>query len=557
MAGDVMEQISTCLQNKKNFLLSGGAGSGKTYTLVQTLHKVYENDLSARVACITYTNVAANEIKSRSPYSKLWVSTIHDFLWNVIKGFQKNLVIAVKELIKSNEISYSGEIFPDQFLFTTVEYLNYRRLEDGIISHDDLLKVAEYMFAHYPLLSKILCDKFEFIFIDEYQDTQQAVINIFLEHVANTASGRTCLGFFGDRMQSIYDSGIVDIQEYVDKGQVLEIKKTDNYRCSQNVIDLLNNLRGDLSQQPAKTNADGTIANKQGSAVFLYSTLEFDLSAFATTSYAAGWNLQDPKETKLLFLTHKLIANRIGYNGILSAYSHNDMLLGDSPDRLALHLLKIGGIVHFFREKKYAPVIDLLDRRIKTIKDKKMISTSLNRIALDLTARIGDVIDTLDTNGLVKKDDRFSEYVENDADKYDIIKNLPLSEVLAYYSYYNGYSPYSTQHGIKGAEFENVLVVMDNGRWNKYNFKYLFERTSGKESVIRRTERIFYVCCSRAINNLVVYYPSPSSAVIANAKKWFGGKQCSFSLIKRRTWFSISTESRSTCQNCLCMLSYF
>jgi len=87
--------------------------------------------------------------------------------------------------------------------------------------------------------------------------------------------------------------------------------------------------------------------------------------------------------------------------------------------------------------------------------------------------------------------------------------------------YYNDHSPYSTQHGIKGAEFENVLVVMDNGRWNNYNFKYLFEGT-GNESVIQRTERIFYVCCSRVINSLVVYYPSPSTAVLAKAREWFG-----------------------------------
>lgn len=64
---------------ERNFLLSGGAGSGKTYTLVQTLHYIFDKNPKVQVACITYTNVAADEIKERSPYSRLHVSTIHDF----------------------------------------------------------------------------------------------------------------------------------------------------------------------------------------------------------------------------------------------------------------------------------------------------------------------------------------------------------------------------------------------------------------------------------------------------------------------------------------------
>ena len=52
--------------------------------------------------------------------------------------------------------------------------------------------------------------------------------------------------------------------------------------------------------------------------------------------------------------------------------------------------------------------------------------------------------------------------------------------------------------------------------------KYYFEGAADKETIISRTERIFYVCCSRAMNNLVVYYPSPTAAVIAKAKQMFG-----------------------------------
>lgn len=94
--------------------------------------------------------------------------------------------------------------------------------------------------------------------------------------------------------------------------------------------------------------------------------------------------------------------------------------------------------------------------------------------------------------------------------------------MVAYYKYYNNFSPYSTQHGIKGAEFDNVLVVMDNGRWNQYNFQYYFEKAKGKDSIIARTEKIFYVCCSRAKENLIVYYPNPTIEVLRTAEDLFG-----------------------------------
>lgn len=174
MADTVMEQICICLDGKRNFLLSGGAGSGKTYTLVQTLHYIFDKNPKVQVACITYTNVAADEIKERSPYSRLHVSTIHDFLWEEIKDYQKNLKQSLVELVSGDSaksslaISYSGDKPLTEADFDVVQYQNYRDLQKGIISHDEVLKIANYMFEAYPMLSKILCDKYDYIFIDEY-----------------------------------------------------------------------------------------------------------------------------------------------------------------------------------------------------------------------------------------------------------------------------------------------------------------------------------------------------------------------------------------------------
>ncbi|HHO42085.1 MAG TPA: ATP-dependent helicase, partial [Epsilonproteobacteria bacterium] len=83
-------------------------------------------------------------------------------------------------------------------------------------------------------------------------------------------------------------------------------------------------------------------------------------------------------------------------------------------------------------------------------------------------------------------------------------------------------SPYSTQHGVKGAEFDNVFVILDNGKWNRYNFKYLFENKAGNENIIERTRKIFYVACSRVKDNLVVYFPQPEKETLRRAREWFG-----------------------------------
>lgn len=96
--------------------------------------------------------------------------------------------------------------------------------------------------------------------------------------------------------------------------------------------------------------------------------------------------------------------------------------------------------------------------------------------------------------------------------------------------------PFSTQHKIKGLEFKNVLIVLHNGGWNNYNFEYLFNRNVGAlltpaqkrsyPNILRRTQKLFYVCCTRAKDNLVVYYPSPSDEVLEGAVNLFGANNC-------------------------------
>jgi DNA helicase-2/ATP-dependent DNA helicase PcrA len=126
----------------------------------------------------------------------------------------------------------------------------------------------------------------------------------------------------------------------------------------------------------------------------------------------------------------------------------------------------------------------------------------------------------------------------------DTPENSPLrfmlctsAELWGYQTYIEDLSPFSTQQGIKGAEFDRVLVVVDDEESTTNSFSYgkyfglipLSARdqaniAEGKETVVDKTRRLFYVCCSRAVKDLAVVIFAADVAVAheaANAKGYF------------------------------------
>ncbi len=523
MAGKTLEELLPIVQQGKNFLLSGGAGSGKTYTLIQILNAIFRDKPKSTVACITFTKVAANEIRSRTPYENLWISTIHEFLWSCISLYQENLkksLVTLLEMeksaqgtgIKSEEI-YNLEFFKDK----KIQYRDYQKLEDGIVSHNAVLKLANYMFKTYPTLSRILKSKYEYILIDEYQDSEKQVIQIFLDYLSEDKYKKNVIGFFGDSMQSIYSQGIGDINNYILNGVVQEVIKNDNYRCSTSVINLLNKVRPSLIQEPSEN-------NKKGSVTFLYSRSAISIANVKNNIVFNNWDFKS-EDTKELYLTHRLVAKENDFSEIYDLYAmNNDRLIKeDNQDSLIKHLFKIQEIIYLYTTKSFNEFIKKTDYKLKKLSDKEILKSKIDSLKNFQGKTIEEVIDLADTLNLVKKDDVFIEFINNPekAEIYNKVKNLKQSQIVNVYNYVKDYSPFSTQHNIKGAEFENVFVVLDNGNWNLYNFEHLFSGT-GNERTIERTKKLFYVCCSRAKENLVVYFQNPSVAAIGKAQYWFG-----------------------------------
>ncbi|MBC3861552.1 ATP-dependent helicase [Undibacterium jejuense] len=102
----IQQRIIKHVDDFRSFRFNAGAGAGKTYALIETLKYVAVNKIAAsksaqKVACITYTNIAVNEIKSRLGNSEtIHVSTIHERLWEIIKRAQPELLLCHKEKIE-------------------------------------------------------------------------------------------------------------------------------------------------------------------------------------------------------------------------------------------------------------------------------------------------------------------------------------------------------------------------------------------------------------------------------------------------------------------------
>ncbi|MCI6482772.1 MAG: AAA family ATPase [Selenomonadaceae bacterium] len=627
-----MEEILSHIEQNHNFLLSGGAGSGKTYSLVEVLKRISILYPNAKVACITYTNAAAVEIMNRTNIVNLAVSTIHDFLWNNISLFPNELRTTLVGLvndehsdIKRPKENKTFELVDD----VTIQYKEYTKLVNGEISHDEVLILANAMFKKYPKLCTILKDKYQFIFVDEYQDTSPLVIEILLKYL-QISSHKNIVGFFGDSMQSIYDRSVGNIDEYVSRGIVYKVEKKQNRRNPNAIINLANKLRLDGLEQKESDDADapnmvgGKL--KEGTIKFLYSN-KSDMSAVKESQWCHGWDFGNSKQTKELRLTHNLISSEAGFGELMNIYDNDpvykfkkdfkkvaeekeyvidmnatfeevvegmdwkyvkgtnsgkqhlevllekeeakvlydyikawsyekvsriymdkDSLLDDKVetdggdvreakrDYLIQHLFKIQDLIYLYKNSRYNELLQKAQKRVVVNGDKKRLVNSLKKLISMENESIESVINFAAQEGLCVKDDKFLLFIEENEYLYWRVKKIAFSEFQNLYKYLEGFTPFSTQHKIKGLEFENVLVFLQNGGWSNYNFEYLFDQQIYSElskakqatysKILERTKKLFYVCCTRAKDNLVVFYPNPTERVLEGAKELFGTENC-------------------------------
>ncbi len=329
---EVLEALQ-CIKNGENFILEGGAGSGKTYSLISLINALTEEFPDIKIVCITYTNNAVAEILSRIENENIWVSTIHEFIWALIRKYQNEIKNILVELINDdNEKNFkkpkdfSEDLISEEYFENLYvdydEYYSVTPNDENIvkISHDHILIVAEKMFGKYKKIADILKDIADCIFVDEYQDTSPLVADILLKHLEQSDK-KNVIGFFGDSMQSIYDDGVGNLNQY----NLTKIVKTQNRRNPRVVIEVANKFRDDdIEQRPSEDiNApnmeNGTI--REGSIKFLYGTEINDFISVKGKNIFESWDFSDGKQTKELRLTHKYNAEMTGFKDLYDLYN--------------------------------------------------------------------------------------------------------------------------------------------------------------------------------------------------------------------------------------------
>lgn len=545
-------KILECLQNGTSFLLDAAAGSGKTSSLIRALDHIRGAPRAGliqnaqRVACITYTNVAKEEIIERTENDAIFeVSTIHDFLWREIKGFQRELKLGLVTL--NNELKSTSRRKQDaaelEQALKTVREIAYSdrgaNFLEGRIFHDDLIEMAHVIFRTYPMMSKLVAARYPFIFVDEYQDTHPNVVEILMSHVAKAAKPPV-IGFFGDKMQSIYPDVIGEMPAAYE-AELETVKKEENYRCSEAVIAMLNRMRTDIQQVPAGDNVPGAAVyiDMSGTAA------DADVTASAVQAVTDKFGLDLSGEIKFLFLTHRLIARKAGYEALWTAYNDRggfarERFQSGEDTIAAFFLAQLEPLLEAWREGKVGKAISLIGTKNASLsgnQEKTRVSAVLNELVAlaDSGATIGDVLrkgkeviplpDDLETalnpppppEEADSTEARFLAFLAK-------LVEIPYLEVTNFRAVFEENLPYSTKHGVKGDEFDNVIVILDDpgANWNQYSFGKLLSGVDTSESRLKRTRNLFYVCCSRARANLAVVNLAPMGDAAAGIKALFG-----------------------------------
>lgn len=285
------EQKAAVLSEDGALLILAGAGSGKTRVLTSKIAYLIQQEKVApwRILAFTFTNKAAEEMKSRvaaelqQSVDAMWIGTFHSICSRILRrdidrlGFENNFTIydsadqktLVKRIMKDLNINDEG-LTPGAALNRISDYKNkgytwealeqaayydrdkdiahiYKRYEtdkkkNNALDFDDLINKTIDLLHDHPDVAKRYKDQFDYVFVDEYQDTNHAQYQLILA-LSNKDSNVTVVG---DADQSIYGWRGADINNILnfekDFPNAKVIKLEQNYRSTQKILNAANRL---------------------------------------------------------------------------------------------------------------------------------------------------------------------------------------------------------------------------------------------------------------------------------------------------------------------------
>ena len=408
-----LERMFACLDQGRSFRLEAGAGAGKTYSLDKALRRLIvqrgKELLRNRqqVGCITYTNVARDEIISRiGAHPAVRTETVHGFCWSILQDFQTTLRAMVPQLPDWAEM-----LEPLGGIGTRLVHyeLGYRGVgeEQVTLRHDEVLKLMIQALA-FPKFRTVFTARYPVLLIDEYQDTDSGFIDALKIWFLDQGEG-PLIGLFGDHWQKIYGDGCGSVEH-----SALEvIDKNANFRSVNSIVQVLNRMRPDLQQMVSDPTAQGearvfhtnawTGVRRTGQGGGHWTG---DTSSEAARAYFnhleerlthEGWDFSVEK-TKILMLSHSVLAREQGYSSIPQIYGQfNDPWLKKEDPHIKFLTDHLEPACAAFEAKRYGEMFECFGTRMPRIRrhqDKTAWADSMTKLfALRSTGSVGEVID--------------------------------------------------------------------------------------------------------------------------------------------------------------------
>jgi DNA helicase-2/ATP-dependent DNA helicase PcrA len=434
------------------------------------------------------------------------------------------------------------------------------------LSHADVLKIFSNFLTTKPMMAEVIVNKFPYIFIDESQDTNKEVINAFFE-LQNAKSERIVIGLLGDTMQRIFGGGEPELGKSKPSGWVT-FDKEMNHRSARRIVGLGNQIRGedDGRVQFARDGAKEGIIRYFLLPHGIENKEEMEANIrdeMAKLSDDLAWTDTGNEETVTLLLEHKMAGRRLGFSALWDCLSKSDKIKdriseGENTElnffsNTVFPLVEASlndqraQLMSILREKK-SP---LLEEEVLEIDKDDPLSIArkaehaLNRVVSDPKTSFRTVLEVIAEHNLLPvpsklmsfvpkmDEDKIAEEVESEVtdDTSGTVDDSEISawaealeteffQISHYQSYIDERSIFRTHQGVKGNEFERVMVVMDDDEAGGFMFSYeqyfgakelsastIKNIEGGKETGLDRTRRLFYVTSTRAKNSLahVIY----------------------------------------------------
>lgn len=514
--------------NENIFLVNAPAGSGKTTEIrrrVEEHLRTYKDD---NILCITYTNRAAEELRKDIDSDKVFFGTIHSFINHFISSFfshkavldlyweiyKKQVQDRIENINNQENVGESNQRYIEKYgkidaetVRNNIQKISYNEapfnsLYRGALSHDDLISFTRKMVDKFPVIKRKISDKYQLVFIDEYQDTSADVLHIFYESMKGN-KGRLYL--FGDRMQQIYRTydGTFE-REFLSLNRSVNMKM--NYRTTPCIVSILNHIYNNQEYDQCAYNKDGDRNMDYLPEVIITEKVE-DVLAEKKQKYT---------NILTLYLLNKDRFYSIGIGKLYDAvyrmekygfgkkYSVTDVLTkkhDENPDKLFALLFLLERIKVECESKAYGKAFKIIKTHgkilneskytIKKHEDKKRIKELFQQIFCQFNKEITirEFLVMIHELELVN-----AEYIDEiiGDNEYSSVLDVLIGEFHKLFNYLQN-PQISTQHGVKGESHDTVVfIAADNNRDPVVHMSKFFRLWSMSEVSLPSFEKFYY-----------------------------------------------------------------